>query len=89
MLMGEPRAVPRIRNIVGPLVAVVVLIGMIDGTTALLDTVFPEPDSAESIPFDRMTICGRSGKYRVYCGVPDDFVGPLEDPRKQWNRKVP
>lgn len=89
MVTGEPGSVPRLSNIVGALAAVAVLIGVIDGAPILLDTVFPEPAPAESIPFHRMTICGRSGKLRRYCGVPDDFVGPLEDPRAQWNRKVP
>lgn len=74
------------------LLAVSVLLGLsLTGVAAdiAIDTVFPEPAPAESIPFHRMTICGRIGKARLYCGVPDDFVGPLEDPRKQWNWKVP
>ena len=67
--------------------ALTLLLAGIEAGSAAIDRVVPEPGPAESI--QRMTICGRMGKYRLYCGVPDDFVGPLEDPRKQWNRKVP
>jgi hypothetical protein len=68
------------------LLIVCALIGAVNGTLAFIDRVFPEGSGAESIPPNRMVICGRVGKYRLYCGVSDDFVGPIPDPVSQWNR---
>ena len=60
----------------------------VEAAATLIDSVFPEPGPAESIG-PRMTLCGRVGKYRRYCGIDPNFVGPIEDPRRQWNRRVP
>lgn len=87
MPTGLPAEAPPLAEIVGTLLVVLALIAGIDGTPALLVAAFPEGPGAQSIG-PRMTICGRVGKYRRYCGLPEDFVGPVEDPRRQWNRRT-
>ena len=54
-----------------------------------LDHYFPEGEGAQMIDLERMQPCGfmpakKKGKKpeRIWCGVPDDFVGPIQDPRK-------
>jgi hypothetical protein len=81
--------VAKLSHLVVALFGVTLAIACVDATDRFIDETFPEGPGAQSIRQDRMTICGRVGKYRRYCGVPDDFVGPLEDPRRQWNRQVP
>ena len=83
MVTGLPSEAPKLSNIVGPLAIVLVAIGVLDVTPTVVNAVFPEPGAAESIG-PRMVACGRVGKYRRYCGVGDSFVGPVEDPRRQW-----
>ena len=86
MRLGDPDRVAHGHELAIWLLIVCALIGAINGTMEFFDRVFPEGPGAESIPPGRLVICGRMGKYRLYCGVSDDFAGPIPDPVSQWNK---
>lgn len=86
MRLGDPDRVAKTHEIALWLLIVCAVVGGINGALALADRAFPNV-GAESIPAGRIVLCGRMGKYRVYCGIPNDFVGPVENPVAQWNRK--
>lgn len=83
---AEPEEVPLLRRAFGFTLAV--LLGTILAVAAMrfvdgaMDYLFPEPSDATDP--ERIVLCGRVGKYRLYCGVGDDFRGPTEDPIRQW-----
>lgn len=83
---AEPEEVPLLRRALGVAIAiqiaVVLVFVAIKFTAAAMDYLFPEPSDATDP--ERIVLCGRVGKYRLYCGVGDDFRGPTEDPVRQW-----
>lgn len=57
-----------------------VLLGLSTASKAV-DRHFPE-GPAQNWDLERVEPCGRMGKRRVWCGVEEDFVGPLRDYRR-------
>ena len=86
MVTGLPKEAPSLAGLMVALSAVLGLKGALDGTPAAVDRFFPA-GHAQPLRTERMTICGRVGSYRRYCGLPEDFMGPVEDPRRQWHRR--
>ena len=85
MRLGDPDRVAAAREVALWLLIVVAIIGGINGSIALFERAFPEPLPAGEQT--RLVLCGRMGRYRLFCGVSDDFVGPTESLARQWNRK--
>lgn len=85
-LPDEPGEVPLIRRALLTLLAItfiflmaVTVFRLFDGA---IEYLFPEP--ADAYAPERIVLCGKIGRYRIYCGVGDGLTGPTEDPVRQW-----
>lgn len=81
----EPDEVPILRRVVLYAIALFLLVGTMLWTLQTARDAYNRlfPEAGARTP-ERLVLCGRIGKYRLYCGVGDDFTGPTEDPVRQW-----